>query len=79
MVRSKELASFVLFPNMSLSSGSSARFEHLKKCFLPILLNEYKHEFGYTVNSKDELERIEYAITLDQCVVAQAVKAKEMR
>lgn len=50
--------------------------EKLKECFLPIRLEHYKHEFGYTVNSNDALERIGYAINLDQIVAAQAVKAK---
>ena len=50
--------------------------EHLKEYFLPIRLEAYKHEFGYTVNSNDELERIGYATNLDQRVVAQAIKAK---
>ena len=49
--------------------------EHLKECFLPIRLEAYKHEFGYTINSNDELKRIGYATNLDQHVVAQAVKA----
>jgi putative NIF3 family GTP cyclohydrolase 1 type 2 len=48
--------------------------ELLKECFLPIHLEAYKHEFGYTVNSNDELERIGYATNLVPRVVAQAIK-----
>lgn len=48
----------------------------LKNCFLPIRLDQYEGEFGYVVNSNNELGRIGYTTNLNQIVAEKAADAK---
>jgi putative NIF3 family GTP cyclohydrolase 1 type 2 len=54
----------------------SGFIEVLKECFLPIRLEQYKGEFGYVVNSNDDLVLVGYTTNLDQIVAAKAVEVK---
>ena len=49
--------------------------EQLKKCFDPIDLERYTGEFGYVVNSEENITRIGYATNLNQIVATKAIVA----
>lgn len=48
----------------------------LKNCFLPIRLDQYLGEFGYVVNSNNEIGRIGYTTNLNQIIAEKAVEMK---
>ena len=50
--------------------------DELKKCFLPVHLEQYPDEFGYTVHSGAKIERLGYATNLDGHVASQAISAQ---